>query len=294
MADTADVGPWERNRGRFPIVQHAEYGVRHVFHHRCRRRERRAPHGPLLRRRDRPASAVRASAALVAVAVTCCGFLGAGASAVAHTAQYGVQHSLTVKQDTAGTTFSGKLSSLLAACASGREVALYRVDASGTATLAARPMTDGQGLWSRLVADAGRGYHAEASKKVLTSPGHAHTCLAATSNAISVVPDQDRDGSADEATTVRPSPTPIRRTPTMTGRRRLRRGPRRRRRGQRHRQLPERRQPGPEGLRRGRQGQRLRSGRPDPLDDVRPRGDVAAPPTSPARCARTRSWTRRR
>ena len=135
--------------------------------------------------------------ARVAVLAICSGFLMTSASALAHTGQYGVQHSVTVKQDAPGATFSGQLSSALPACASGREVALYRVDASGTTTLVARPTTDGQGLWSKLVADAGGSYRAVAPQKLLTSKGHTHTCLAATSNAVAVAPDQDRDGIAN-------------------------------------------------------------------------------------------------
>ena len=135
--------------------------------------------------------------ALVVVLATCLSFLVTSASALAHTAQYGVQHSLTVKQVAAGSTFSGHVSSAPAACASDREVSLYRLDASGTSSLAAKPTTDGHGLWSKLLTDAGGDYHAVVPQTLLTSKGHAHTCLAATSNVVAVVGDEDRDGVAD-------------------------------------------------------------------------------------------------
>jgi hypothetical protein len=136
-------------------------------------------------------------APLVAILVTFSTSLVASASALAHTAQYSVNHALAFEQDAAATTFSGRLTSALSACTSGRQVALYRIDASGSNILQGRSTTDGQGLWSQQLAGARGDYRAVAPQQVLKSAGHKHTCAAANSNVVAVSPDGDRDGVGD-------------------------------------------------------------------------------------------------
>jgi Putative metal-binding motif len=117
----------------------------------------------------------------------------AAASASAHTASFGAQHSLSL----AGTGLLGQVSSAAEDCAGGRSVTLYRVAAAGD-TAVATMTTDASGAWSRHAGGLQGGeYYAVAAQRMLKSPGHRHTCEAARSNTVSVPPDSDGDGVRD-------------------------------------------------------------------------------------------------
>ena len=91
------------------------------------------------------------------------------ASASAHTASFGAQHSLRL----AGSALSGQVSFAAGDCVSGRSVTLYRVGAAGDTAVAVMT-TDASGAWSRdASALQGGNYYAIAAERTVKSQGQS-------------------------------------------------------------------------------------------------------------------------
>jgi hypothetical protein len=151
------------------------------------------------RSRRTPVTRLVAACALGCATITTALAGIAPADAAAHTGSVGAEHSLSFSDGPSSPgVFIGGLSSAAADCLGGRSVTLYRSQASSDAAVAGPSFTNAQGGWSQSAADLpGGSYYAVAAAKQVKVAGHRHDCEAARSNAVTIAPDSDGDGSRD-------------------------------------------------------------------------------------------------